>query len=111
MPFFAAPKNVVDIILRKRIVLNESNVNELNTDFSSSPSPVSNTLTHVRKPSLVTGFLVASPKNKLQASPSSASINPTPNLISVSYSNPFYENNFPVIILVIYFRLFIYFIY
>ncbi len=98
MPFFAAPKNVVDIILRKRIVLNESNMTELNPDLSSSPSPVGNTLTHIRKPSLVTGLLLASPKNKLTTSPSTANLNQAINLTSVSHSNPFYENNFPVII-------------
>lgn len=91
MPFFVFPKNVVDIILRKRIVLNESNLNETE---SLSPSPVSSTLTHARKPSKIGEFLAPSPKNKLTQSPSNASVNQIP-LSSVSHSNPFHENNFP----------------
>lgn len=90
LPFFAAPKNVASIILVKRVVINESNVNEFN---HTNEAPNANNLAVAKRPSKVSEIF--SPRAKTSSSTSLA-INQQPIIADLSHSNPFNDKNFPV---------------
>jgi hypothetical protein len=100
MPCFAMAKDIKDLILRRRVVLNEMNVYEfmhLNEQSNNRVSTISQAST---KTSKFSEFLGTSPRTNKSSSNqmSSASHNQyeTPNLAGTITSNPFHDNKFPV---------------
>jgi hypothetical protein len=95
MPFCAIPKNIKDILLAKRVVTNEANVVEF--VFQSDMQNAKNaTLTNTtKKPSKFSEFLNSSTKRNSTDSKMNIQFQP-PILANPSYTNPFYENTFPI---------------
>lgn len=89
MPFFAIPKNVADIVMRKRVVVNESYVPEF---YYLNEHGASNT----KKSNKVASFSSSnSPRSSKSLSHALSNINQAPLLAHMSSSNPFFDNRFP----------------
>jgi hypothetical protein len=97
MPFCVLPKNIADIIMRKRVVINETHVNEfMKQGAENRISMVSQTS---KKSNRLSGLMMNSPRSTKSNSKNSTqmSIPQEPILAPASTSNPFYDNRFPVI--------------
>ena len=97
MPFCALPKNIADIIVRKRVVINESNVHELLENSTDSLNN-RNSIQTTKKSNRLSNFMMNSPRSaKSNSKIMQTYISSEPILASASTSNPFYDNRFPVI--------------
>ena len=94
MPFCVLPKNIADVILQKRVVVNEQNViefnyeNQTNTRLSTS-SPNS-------RFSMKRASTLVSPRSTKSYYDKSVMVNQQPIVANISQSNPFFDNQFPV---------------
>ena len=95
MPFFGMAKNITELIMRRRVVLNEANVFEFvqqNIEQMNRNSTLSQFAT---KTSKLAEFLSTSPRS-IKQQPSSNLQYETPSLAGNISSNPFHDNKFPV---------------
>jgi hypothetical protein len=95
MPFFGMVKNITELIIRRRVVLNEASVFEFmqqNVEQINRNSTLSQFAT---KTSKFAEFLSTSPRSTKQLPSNTLQYNP-PNLASNISSNPFNDNKFPV---------------
>ena len=89
MPFCAMP-NIREILLRKRVVINEMNVAEfVNQSMTDSLAP-GQTLSKKNS-----RFSTTSPRPAKSNTQAQINYQP-PSLAQTPYSNPFYDNRFPV---------------
>ena len=109
MPFFALPNNVGDIIMRKRVVINEQNVNEFvlneyelvennrNTLYLNANNKYSTSKKKNKLSELLSGSSRSSKNYSAQSGNYSLpnQFQP-PILANNSITNPFYDNRFPV---------------
>lgn len=101
MPFCAIPKNVGEIILEKRVVVNEPNVLEFASDLMANPrmSTVSlspSTAGSSRFSKRASTIMGVSPRAIKSNYEKASVLNQLPFLAHASSSNPFAENQFPV---------------
>ena len=107
MPFCALPKNIAEIIKRRRVVLNEQNVSEF-IDFNQQNENKRNTIfgggslssKHSTASRKLTKFLGTSHHKQYSNHDAIDFQSPLqyqqPLLANLSTSNPFHENRFPV---------------
>ncbi len=100
-PFYVVPKRIEDLLVQNRIVNNESNVYEFSNNQlnETNMSTLSN-----KKSNRLSEFLNSSRQLNSSASAAAASSrgnnytqHSTPKLATLSSTNPFMDNRFPVI--------------
>lgn len=93
MPFCVLPKNIAGVILQKRVVINEQNVIEFNYD---NPTSKLSTSSPNSRFSMKRASTLVSPRSTKSYYDKSVMVNQQPIVASISQSNPFYDNQFPV---------------
>lgn len=96
MPFCVIPKKIAEIILTKRVVTNEHNVLEFACEPSHSGSRLSTMGNRYSK--RASALMTTSPRAISKSSSDKVlPMNQQPILSNISITNPFLDNQFPVI--------------
>ena len=97
MPFFGMVPNVTELIMRRRVVLNEEKVLEfiqINDEQSNRNSTINQQLPN--RTSKFIDFLGGTSPRSVKSPPTSSLQYEVPSIAGNIISNPFHDNKFPV---------------